>query len=194
MWGDFTGLMDDVRIYTSVFPDSVISRMATSGTLRTWTRAEFKDKLKEDTRYPTLANKVAAKKGVTVAEAQNLIDSDDFDADGDGKSNLLEYAFGTDTFGRTSNDKSRQPKRKLDRASGYFQITFVKRDISVATDLAYYIERSTDLVNWSEVGVSLVETEDIGDGLQEVTYKSDEKFNQGGSPKNQYLRVRVESN
>lgn len=194
MWGDFTGLIDDVRIYTSILPDSVISRLATSGTLRTWTRSQFKDKLKEDSRYPALATKVAAKKGVTVAEAQTLIDSDSFDADGDGKSNLLEYAFGTDTFGKVAKDNSRQPKRKLDRTGGYFQITFVKRDVSVAADLAYYIERSVDLVNWSEAGVSLVESEDIGDGLQEVTYKSDEKFNQGDSPKNQYLRVRVESN
>ena len=77
---------------------------------------------------------------------------------------------------------------------GYFQITFVRRKVEVATDLVYYIERSTDLVNWTETGVTLVESEDLGDGLEEVTYKSDQRFNQSDSPKNQYMRVRVESN
>jgi hypothetical protein len=194
MWGDFTGLMDDVRIYTSVFPDSVISRMATSGTLRTWTRSQFRDKLKEDSRYSALATKVATKKDITVAQAQDLIDSDSFDADGDGRSNLIEYAFGCDSLGADEDEKNRKPKRKLDRAGGYFQITFVRRRIDVATDLTYYVERSTDLVNWTETGVTLVESEDLGDGLEEVTYKSDEQFNQNDSPKNQYLRIRVESN
>jgi hypothetical protein len=194
MWGDFTGLMDDVRIYTSVFPDAVIARMATSGTLRTWTRSQFKDKLKEDSRYSGLATKVAVRKGITVAQAQDLIDSDGFDADGDGKSNLMEYAFGSDSLGADENERKRKPKRKLDKVGGFFQIIFTRRKVEVATDLVYYVERSTDLSSWSETGVTLVESEDLGDGLEEVTYKSDERFNLNDSPKNQYLRVRVESN
>ena len=194
MWGDFTGLMDDVRIYTSVFPDGVIARMATSGTLRTWTRSQFKDKLKEDSRYSALATKVATREGITLTQAQDLIDSDSFDADGDGKSNLMEYAFGSDSLGADENERLRKPKRKLDKAGGFFQITFVRRKVEVATDLVYYVERSTDLSNWSETGVTLVESEDLGDGLEEVTYKSDERFNLNDSPKNQYLRIRVESN
>ena len=64
----------------------------------------------------------------------------------------------------------------------------------MATDLTYTIERSTDLSNWTSTGVSLVSAEDVGDGLEEVTYKSDQKFNQSDSPKNQYLRIKVESN
>ena len=194
LWGDFTGLMDDVRIYTSVFPDGVINRMATSGTLRTWTRSQFKDKLKEDSRYSALATKIAAKKNITTAAAQALIDSNSFDADGDGRSNLVEYAFGSDTLGTDANEKERRPKRKLDRASGDFQITFIRRKADVAPDIIYRVERSTDLVNWSETGVSLVSSEDLGDGLEEVTYKSDQKFNLTDSPKNQYLRIRIESN
>ena len=194
LWGDYDGWIDDVAIYQSKFPDSVITRLATSGTLRTWTRNDFKNKLKEDSRYSGLANKIAAKKSVTVAEAQVLIDSDDFDADGDGLSNLLEYAFGSDTLGLDENENSRRPKRKLDRSSGDFQITFVRRKSDVATDLTYTVERSTDLSNWTSTGVSLVSAEDVGDGLEEVTYKSDQKFNQSDSPKNQYLRIKVESN
>ena len=121
MWGDYEGWIDDVAIYQTVFADSIISRLSTSATLRTWTRADFKDKLKEDSRYSGLANKIATRKGITVAAAQALIDSNDFDADGDGRSNLLEYAFGSDTLGTDEDEKDRRPKRGLDRTNGYFQ-------------------------------------------------------------------------
>ena len=194
LWGDFDGWIDDVAIYQTIFPDAVISRLSTSGTLRTWTRADFVNKLKEDSRYSILANRIAARKNITVAAAQALIDSDSFDADGDGKSNLLEYAFGSDTLGTNADEKDRRPKRKLDRANGDFQITFVRRKSDVATDLTYTVERSTDMVNWITTGITLVSSQDIGDGLEEVTYKSDQKFNASDSPKNQYLRIKVESN
>lgn len=194
MWGDYEGWIDDVAIYQTVFADSIISRLSTSATLRTWTRSDFKDKLKEDSRYSGLANKIATRKGITVAAAQALIDSNDFDADGDGRSNLLEYAFGSDTLGTDEDEKDRRPKRGLDRTNGYFQITFIRRKTDAATDLTYTVERSTDLSTWTSTNVSLVSAEDIGDGLEEVTYKSDQKFNEANSPKNQYLRIKVESN
>ena len=194
MCGDYEGWIDDVAIYQTVFADSIVSRLSTSATLRTWTRADFKDKLKEDSRYSGLANKIATRKGITVAAAQALIDSNDFDADGDGRSNLLEYAFGSDTLGTDEDEKDRRPKRGLDRTNGYFQITFIRRKTDVATDLTYTVERSTDLSTWTSTNVSLVSAEDIGDGLEEVTYKSDQKFNEANSPKNQYLRIKVETN
>ena len=194
MWGDYEGWIDDVAIYQTVFADSIVSRLSTSATLRTWTRADFKDKLKEDSRYSGLANKIATRKGITVAAAQALIDSNDFDADGDGRSNLLEYAFGSDTLGTDEDEKERRPKRELDRTNGYFQITFIRRKTDVATDLTYTVERSTDLSTWTSSNVSLVSAEDIGDGLEEVTYRSDQKFNEANSPKNQYLRIKVETN
>jgi len=50
------------------------------------------------------------------------------------------------------------------------------------------------MVNWITTGITLVSSQDIGDGLEEVTYKSDQKFNASDSPKNQYLRIKVESN
>jgi len=194
MWGDYEGWIDDVAIYQTTFPDSVVNRLSTSATLRTWTRANFKDKLKEDSRYSGLANKIATRKNITVAAAQALIDSNDFDADGDGRSNLLEYAFGSDTLGTDEDEKDRRPKRALDRTNGYFQITFIRRKSDVATDLTYTVERSTDLSTWTSANVSLVSSEDIGEGLEEVTYRSDQKFNEANSPKNQYLRIKVESN
>ena len=75
-----------------------------------------------------------------------------------------------------------------------FKITFIRRKTDVATDLTYTVERSTDLSTWTSTNVSLVSAEDIGDGLEEVTYRSDQKFNEANSPKNQYLRIKVESN
>ena len=194
LWGDFEGLIDEVAIYQSVLPETTISNLYTLGALRTWTQAQFKEKLKEDLRYSTLANKIATKKSLTVAAAQELIDSSSFDADGDGLSNLVEYALGRDVLGTDASEKSRIPKRYLDTTTGDFQVSFIRRKTDVATDLTYTVEVSTDLTNWSETGVTLVSVQDLGDGLEEVTYKSDQKFNEANSPKNQYLRIKVESN
>lgn len=67
------------------------------------------------------------------------------DPDGDGRSNLLEYAFGTDPF-----TPDAAPAPVLDPAAGTLRATVS----STATDATVTVEISTNLVNWSDLAAT----------------------------------------
>jgi len=95
------------------------------------------------------------------------------DADADGKSNLLEYALGSDPL-RT--DASAGPTMTIspDPQSGnrHMEFTFIRR-----TDdprLRYEIETSVDLASWqiSAMPPEQIRRENLlGEGTERVTYK-----------------------
>jgi hypothetical protein len=70
--------------------------------------------------------------------------ADDADPDGDGRSNLLEFAVDTDP--RSADTASVLETSLL---SGRVALSFFRRDEAAA--LVYQIEKSTDLLRWTEV-------------------------------------------
>ena len=69
--------------------------------------------------------------------------ADSADPDGDGVTNLLEYATGTDP-----NSASAAPTT-LGNSAGHLTLAFTRlRD---ATDVTYHVEASTDMITWTEL-------------------------------------------
>lgn len=76
----------------------------------------------------------------------------DADPDGDGMSNLLEYAFGGDPL---FADAAAQPTARVD-GTGDLVFTF-NRDAS-KSDLIYVVETSTDMNIWRRIPSEIVHT------------------------------------
>jgi len=72
------------------------------------------------------------------------------DNDGDGYSNLIEYAFGSDPADRTS-----LPQMGTATALANGDATFTITKPSGATGIRYIVETSTDLSTWTTTGVNL---------------------------------------
>jgi hypothetical protein len=79
-----------------------------------------------------------------LAHLNNADAPDGGDPDGDGLTNLLEYAFNTDPNSAASISR---PTVALD--SSYLSLTYVKT--LAATDLTYTIQESTNLTQWTPV-------------------------------------------
>jgi hypothetical protein len=117
-----------------------------------------------------------------------MFDSDEADSDGDGKSNLLERAFGSDSLGP---DTKRNMPRRMPSKAGKQRISFVQYQSDFNEEgIEYIVERSTDLRTWTTSGVSVMasETNDIGGGMERVVWQSDAKVVDGSR---QYLRLRI---
>ena len=115
----------------------------------------------------------------TPAELANpAISGDAADPDGDGLSNLLEYALHLDPKQPSAGGA---PFSTMDAT--YISLTYTK--VIDATDLTYAIEKSPDLVNWSPViPVNIILADD---GVTQ-TVKAQVPFL--GAP-DMYLRLRV---
>lgn len=95
------------------------------------------------------------------------------DADGDGLSAFLEYAFGT-----TAGDGGASPEGGVAVSTGFFDdgvtpslmISF-RRNIA-ADDIIIGAQVATDLQGWSNMGAELVSAIANGDGTEMVTYRS----------------------
>lgn len=124
----------------------------------------------------TLSADLAVAAAASVAEADNTIvelDEESLlsaveDADGDGMSNLLEHALGSDP---SNNESTYAPMvDTVEDGSGATYISFSYTENKSVTDVIYIVERSVDLKNWEPVDLAdaSVNRVDRG-GFTEVT-------------------------
>ena len=152
----------------------------------------FFEERKQDARYDSVKSdalsRLASKKGITGEKALALFNSDSYDSDGDGVSNLLERAFGGDSLGYDARESKPATIIKDD---GYEYITFSRYNSDYQTDmgLEYIVEESSDLRTWSTVS-SAQSTTDLGGGMERVVYRTSSTT---GTGQTQYIRVRVEA-
>ena len=126
--------------------------------------------------------------GVSGEKALALFNSDSYDSDGDGVSNLLERAFGGDSLGNDSRDAKPAPIIKDD---GYEYITFTRYNSDYQADmgLEYIVEESSDLRSWSTIS-SAQNSTDLGGGMERVVFRTSATTSSGST---QYIRVRVKA-
>ena len=152
-----------------------------------------------DPKRDFFKDKVAAKLGISGDKANYLFDSDAYDSDGDGVSNLLERAFGGDSLSNDSRDIL--PKRftkKVDVAGTILDFEHVaftryKSEFNEGDDqIEYIVETSQDLRTWDSNGAELVtgSATDLGGGMERVVYKSKVHRPTGGKL---FIRVRVKT-
>jgi hypothetical protein len=101
--------------------------------------------------------------------------------DGDGLSNLLEYAFNSDPNNAASNNA---PTVSLDATN--LSITYTK--VLGATDLTYSVEQSTNLVQWQAVTPT---NQILFDNGTVQTIKANVPRSNAGSGGKLFLKVRV---
>ena len=145
-----------------------------------------------DTKRDFFKDKVAAKLGISGEKANYLFDSDDYDSDGDGVSNLLERAFGGDSL---SNDARDILPKRFTKSDGFEYISFsrYKSDFNTGDDqLEYIVETSQDLRTWDANGAELVSgsASDLGGGMERVVFKSKTARPTNGK---MFIRVRVKA-
>jgi hypothetical protein len=155
------------------------------------TKSVFFEERKADSRYDSLqtdaiANRMPA--GITGEKALALFNSDSYDSDGDGVSNLLERAFGGDSLGNDTKENKPAPVKKNDN---YEYLTFNRYNSTYANDIgvSYIVEESSDRRTWSTIS-SAQSTVDIGGGMQRVVYRTTSQTSTGAT---QFIRVRVKS-
>ena len=152
----------------------------------------FFEERRMDDRFADKKTAFKSRTGVSGEKGDYLFDSDDFDSDGDGVSNLLERAFGGDSLG---NDSSSILPKRISKGDGYEYISFsrIQDDYNSGDDkIEYIVETSTDNRTWSASGASEVTNSitDLGGGMEKVVYKSTA---QRGSNSQLFIRVRVKT-
>ena len=155
-------------------------------------KSVFFEERKADARYDDVKNKAIANRmpaGVTGEKALALFNSDNYDSDGDGVSNLLERAFGGDSLSNDRGDTLPKPIKK--QSDGKEYITFNRYNSTYQNDmgLQYIVEESSDLRTWTVVN-SAVSSTDIGGGMERVVYRTTNATTSGNA---QYIRVRVKA-
>ena len=150
-----------------------------------------------DTKRNSFVSRMTARKGISGEKAMRLFDSDNYDSDGDGISNLMERAFGGDSL--TNDSKSIMP-RAIRKKDGYEYIVFSRfSDAYNSGDdkIEYIVETSRDLRTWfdtsSAEGAQLMGTpEDLGGGMERVVFRSKKTRTADGNTR-QFIRVRVKA-
>jgi hypothetical protein len=158
-------------------------------------KSVFFEERKADVRYEDVKDdalaRISSKMGITGEKALALFNSDNYDSDGDGVSNLLERAFGGDSLSNDRGDTLPKPIKK--QSDGKEYLTFTRYNSTYQTDmgLQYIVERSTDLRTWTSTGVELVgSATDLGGGMERVVYRTTSATSAGST---QYIRVRVKA-
>ncbi|BCU77280.1 sulfatase-like hydrolase/transferase [Luteolibacter sp. LG18] len=150
----FTGTIDDVRIYPRALSAAEVSTLATE----------------------TQTSALAWHRRYFGGDAVNW----SVDDDGDGRSRLSEYAFGT-----RPRVADYTPITSAEWIDGEYRMTYPRRRGGPST-LVYQVQSSSDLVNWSSLQVSEVSVFPEGD-FDEVTVESTAPE----TPEKLFLRVRA---
>ena len=157
-------------------------------------KSVFFEERKADARYEDVKSdaltRISAKLGISGEKALALFNSDNYDSDGDGVSNLLERAFGSDSLGNDSKDSRPAPVKASDNRE-YLSFTRYNSTYQNDMGLQYIVEKSTDRRTWTSSGVvqhgSAV---DLGGGMERVVYKTTAETATGAT---QFIRVRVKA-
>ena len=155
--------------------------------------AFFEDR-KLDARYEDVKtaalSRIAAKKGISGEKALALFNSDNYDSDGDGVSNLIERAFGGDSLGNDSRANRPAPVKANDNKE-YLSFNRYNSDYQTDMGIEYIVERSADRRTWSTTGVEQHGTAvDLGGGMERVVYRTTTATTAGNT---QFIRVRVKA-
>jgi len=186
-------------------------------------KSAFFDERRYDDKYDTMRNKFAARMlkrmgnklddfdgdgDSDIEDAKFLFDSDHFDSDGDGVSNLLERAFGGDSL---SNDRRSALPRTINKKDGKQRLSFLKYMNAYNDEgIDYIVERSTDLRTWTRwtpatqgatSGIKLLNIsgnpannangagKELGGGMERVVFETHQTATAAGGK--QFLRVRI---
>jgi hypothetical protein len=174
-------------------------------TVRKASFANFKLTMREQTKYAGRYTKFQSKYTgqtnpdtgftYTSSEIQSLFEEVAGDPDGDGVTNLLEYAFGGDGLEQLDDERKNLPrKRPLKRRTAgpkKFQLSFLRRSAANDSNLTYTVETSTDMYNWTSSGLTEVSSEAVDGGMEYVTYELDKPYTDADAPKNQFMRINV---
>lgn len=101
------------------------------------------------------------------------------DANGDGRPNVLAYAFGNDPLGFAEDDL-------LDEGVDGLHFEFARRESSPPTGLTYLVETSADLAGWDDVVEESLVVSPLSPGWQRVRLRLDP--HPGGR---RFVRLRV---
>ena len=156
------------------------------------TKSLFFEERKADARYDDMKTKAMNRMpaGVSGEKATALFDSDKYDSDGDGVSNLLERAFGGDSLGNDSRGARPAPVKTND-GKEYLSFTRYDSDYQSTMGVQYIVEKSTDRRTWSSSGIEQVGSAvDLGGGMERVVYRTTAATSAGTT---QFIRVRVKS-
>ena len=156
------------------------------------TKSLFFEERKADARYDDMKTKAMNRMpaGVSGEKATALFDSDKYDSDGDGVSNLLERAFGGDSLGNDSRGARPAPVKTND-GKEYLSFTRYDSDYQATMGVQYIVEKSTDRRTWSSSGIEQVGSAvDLGGGMERVVYRTTAATSAGTT---QFIRVRVKA-
>jgi len=155
-------------------------------------KSVFYDERKADPRFDDVKNaalsRIAAKKGLSGEKALALFNSDNYDSDGDGVSNLIERAFGGDSLGNDTRSARPAPVKKNDNYE-YLSFDRFTSDYQADMGIEYIVEESSDRRTWTTVS-SAQSTTDLGGGMERVVYRTSSETTAGNT---QFIRVRVKA-
>jgi len=121
----------------------------------------------------------------------NSITDDNGDPDGDGLSNFLEYAFGSDPFSESSSYRSTISYELYDLGAGALEyLTLHVRRCATNTDLTYTAELSTDLEFAAPTTEAMIYAgiTNNGDGTETLHFRSNDP--RGGDVR-QFVRALI---
>ena len=155
-------------------------------------KSAFFEERRMDSRFDAKKAKFKQRfPGLSDDKASYLFDSDGYDSDGDGLTNLEERAFGGDSLGNDSRSVAPKKISKPGDRKNYITFTRYKDSYNSGDDrIEYIVETSSDLRTWSSSGVTLDSTVDVGGGMERAIYKTNTDRPTNGQ---QYIRVRVKS-
>ena len=158
------------------------------------TKAAWLENRRNDTRYTQLKerfvnNRLSSHSSVTTEQAAYEFDSDNFDSDEDGYSNLFERATGMDSLGFDSQNAPHFLNPENGK-SGISFTRFTNSFSSTGESFQYMIEESFDLRSWRTVPLTSENSKviPIGGGMERVSYFAEESAHGDTQP---FLRLKI---